>query len=171
LRYVLEGIDKSDDASILSIHDIFDRLSEKVLSTSMDAIPRMYLGPTLPKIPLALNPKFKIKNLSLSLVYISILEALWNNGKPQSLSPDNIRDICGNGAYGNHNKLSLETWQLVETIPNTRMRRLTKRGEQFMQNKLKVPKKINRDPKSKEMVEAKKTEYVNYKDFLTKEES
>jgi hypothetical protein len=165
VEILMEGVDKSDDASILTLHDVFDKLSEKVLSTSIDTIPRLYLGPTLPKIPLALNAKFKTKNLILSPVYISILEALWNKGKPQSLSPDNIRDICGNGAYGNHNKLSLEPWQLVETIPNTRMRKLTKRGEQFMQNKLKVPKKINKDPKSQKMIDAKKTEYVNYKDF------
>jgi hypothetical protein len=165
VEIVAEGSDKSDDASILTLHDVFDKLSEKVLSINMEAIPRLYLGPTLPKIPLALNAKFRIKNLILSPVYISILEALWNNGKPQSLSPDNIREICGNGAYGNHNKLSLEPWQLVETIPHTKMRRLTKRGEQFMQNKLKVPKKINRDPKSKKMVTAKKTGYVNYQDF------
>ena len=131
----------------------------------METIPRLYLGPTLPVIPLALNAKFRIKSLILSPVYISFLEALWNKGKPRNLSPDNIRNICGNGAYGNHNKLSLEPWQLVDTIPNTRMRRLTKRGEQFMQNTLKVPKKISKDPKSRKMVDAKNTEYVYYEDL------
>jgi len=166
-KILIEGEEKDNaDPSILTLHDVFNILSENVLSTNINTIPRLYLGPTLPKFPFALNTKFKTKSLVMSPIYISILEALWNNGKPQSLTPDKIRDICGNGAYGNHSKLSLDPWQLVETINKPKRRKLTKRGELFMQNKIKIPKKIVRDPASKKWIKLKDTDEIIFSSFM-----
>ena len=127
----------------------------------------MFLGSTLPKFPLSLNSKYKIEKITLSPFYISILEALWNNGKEKHLSAEEISNLCGKGAYGNHRKLTLEPWQLVEAISNTRKHRLTKRGKHFMQDKIKIPRKITRDPKSKKWVAAKDTQQIDYS-FFTK---
>ncbi len=156
---------EENNSPTLTLHDVFNKLSESVLTISTTTTPRLYLGPTLPKFPIALNSKFKTKSLTMSPVYISILKALWNNGKPKSLTPDNIRDICGNGAYGNHNKLSLAPWQLVETTNKPKTRKLTKRGKLFMQNKLTIPLKITLDAKTKEWVPLNSTKQVKYSSF------
>jgi hypothetical protein len=165
-KILTEGLEKHDaDPSVLTLHDVFYILSENVLSTNVNTIPRLYLGPTLPKFPFALNTKFKTKSLVMSPMYISILDALWNNGTPKSLTPDEIKDICGNGAYGNHSKLSLDPWQLVYTIPNPKRRKLTKRGELFMQDRIKIPKKITRDPASKKWIKLKDAEEISFSSF------
>ncbi len=169
-KIITEGEKKDGvDPSILTLHDVFNILSENVLSTNINTIPRLYLGPTLPKFPFALNTKFKTKSLLMSPTYISILEALWNKGDPRSLTPDEIRDICGNGAYGNHSKLSLDPWQLVETINKPKRRKLTKRGELFMQNKLKIPKKITRDPASNKWIKQIDTKELSLSSFTKKD--
>lgn len=161
-----EGIEKDkDDPSIITLHDIFNELSERVLSINAELSPRLYIGTTLPKFPLAINPKHKLRKLTISPVYISILAALWKNGSPQTLTPDQILNLCGQGAYGNHNKLSLEPWDLVETVPGTKLRRLTDKGEKFMQGDFTIPKSIRKDPKTDKWVDVRKTKYVSYKDF------
>jgi len=149
----------------LTLHDVFNKLGEKVLSSNVDTVPRMFLGLTLPKFPLSLNSKYKIESILLSPFYVSILEALWNNGKERHLSPNEIDKICGKGAYGNHTKLALDPWQLVESIPNSKKHKLTKRGKDFMQNRIKVPRRITRDPKSKKWVTASDSEQIDYSFF------
>jgi len=165
-----EGLHKDElYEPILTLYDVFHKLQEKVLSNNVDTVPRMFLGSTLPKFPLSLNPKYKIDSISLSPFYVSILEALWNSGKEKSLSPNEIDKICGKGAYGNHTKLALDPWQLVEAIPHTKKHKLTKRGKDFMQNVIKIPRKINRDPKSKKWIEAKGSELISYSFFQKQE--
>ena len=46
-----------------------------------------------------------------------IVELLWNEGDPIGASPSDILQNIGAGAYGNHSKLSLPSWGLVETDP------------------------------------------------------
>jgi len=161
-----EGLDKDElYEPILTLHDVFNKLAEKVLSNNIDTVPRMFLGSTLPKFPLSLNPKYKIDSISLSPFYVSILEALWNGGKERFLSPNEIDKICGKGAYGNHTKLALDPWQLVEAIPHTKKHKLTKRGKDFMQNTITIPRKITKDPKTKKWIQAKGIELIGYSFF------
>lgn len=164
-----EGLDKGElYEPTLTLHDVFHKLSEKILSNNIDTVPRMFLGSTLPKFPISLNSKYKIKSLVLSPFYVSILKALWNNGEEKFLSPNEIDKICGKGAYGNHTKLALEPWQLVEPMPNTKTHKLTKRGKDFMQNTITIPRKIAQDPKSKKWSAAQKTENVDISYFSKK---
>ncbi len=150
---------------VLSLQDIFQKLSEMVLSDTGNTTPRLYLGSTLPDFPLVKNSQFVGRRYSLSPTYISILKALWHNGKERDLSPNEIGEICGNGAYCNHNKLSFAPWDLVETVPNNRKRRLTTRGRQFLLGTLEVPKTVISDPKTNEVIQAKNTKFVKYRDF------
>lgn len=174
-KYLVEILSEGFPASEINSHeltlqDIFPKLNEKVLGYSGDMIPRLYLGSTLPILPLTLNPKFKSRKLSLTPQYIKILESLWNNGNERILSPEEIRQLCGNGAYGNHSKLSLEPWRLVENSKNTRKRKLTQRGKQFLQNKLSVPKTIVQDPETNRATSAENSTFVNYSDYLNKKD-
>lgn len=165
-KTLLDGLDKSEsNESMLSLHDIFNKLSENVLRNAIDLTPRMYLGHTLPKFPFSLNTKYKVKTLTLSPFYVSILRALWNDGRERELTPDEISTFCGKGAYGNHSKLRLEPWQLVETVPNSKKHRLTKRGKAFMQNKLKIPLKIFQDQKTREWAPLTKSKQVDHSFF------
>lgn len=161
-----EGLPTNDvNSPILTLSNIYPKLNEKVLAISDASIPRLYLGSTLPEFPFVKNSLYKPTRLSLSPTYVQILEALWNNGHERTLSPSEIGDLCSNGAYCNHNKLSFPPWSLVETIPNTRVRRLTNRGRQFLQNQLQVPKVIVEDPVTGEKSSADGTIYVSYEDF------
>ena len=151
--------------SLLTLRDIFPRLQEKILNYSGDIVPRLYLGPTLPEFPFVLNTQFSLRQYTLSNSYLRILEELWNEGEDRELSPEQILSLCGKGAYGNHNKLSFAPWNLVETIPGSRRRRLTERGRQFMQNSIAVPKTVVQDPRTNEVVPGEKTTYLKYIDF------
>lgn len=159
---------KKFNSPMLSLHNVSNEVYENILRSSTEAIPRLYIGPTLPEFPIALNTKYKKKSVSLSPSYISIIEALWNNGNERILSPEQIRQLCGNGAYGNHNKLSYEPWDLVETVQRSQKRKLTIKGKRFIQNKLTIPKKIVEDPKTGKMSPDKKTQMVNYSFFQKK---
>lgn len=150
---------------VLSLQDIFQKLSEMVLRDTGNSTPRLYLGPTLPEFPLVKNRQYVPRRYSLSPSYISIMKALWHSGKERNLSPKEIGDICGNGAYCNHNKLSFAPWGFVETVLSTRKRRLTTRGRQFLLGTLEVPKTVILDPQTNVVIQAKNTKFVKYRDF------
>jgi hypothetical protein len=150
----------------LTLKDIFPKLSEIVLSDTGNTVPRLYLGSTLPDFPLVRNSQYVSKRLSFSPTYLSILNALWNNGQERDLSPDEIGKLCSKSAYCNHNKLSFAPWDLVETVPESRRRRLTERGRQFVLGKLDVPKMVVINPQTKEATPAENTKYVKYKDLV-----
>lgn len=159
-----EGFSSNEiNSDELTLQDISPKLNEMVLGYGGDTIPRLYIGPTLPEFALSKNPQFKASKLRLSPLYIRILEALWNNGKERTLSPEDIRRKCGIGAYANHNKLSLEPWQLVENVGRSKNRRLTQRGKQFLENRLSIPKTIVLDPKTNKAIAAENTDFVTYK--------
>ena len=167
MEILSEGFPSSEiNSKELTLQDIFPKLNERALGNSEDTIPRLYLGPTLPKFPLTLNPQFKARKLSLTPQYITILEALWNNGNERSLSLDEIDRLCDKGAYGNHRKLSLDPWRLIEDGENSRYRKLTQRGKQFLANKLSVPKTVVQDPQTKKDIAAENSEFVNYEYYL-----
>jgi hypothetical protein len=72
-----------------------------------------------------------------------IVLLLWNNGKSTSKSLDDITaGVGGKGAYGMVRRLGYVPWELAEDAGDIHHRRLTKRGEQFAQGKLSIPKKI-----------------------------
>jgi hypothetical protein len=96
-----------------------------------------------------------------------IIDALWNNGNEQILTPRKILDLCGQGAYGNHQKLSLGPWDLVENSSGSKNRRLTNRGRLFAQGKLKIPRTIEKDPVSGEWKAAPGSIDVDIKSIKT----
>lgn len=164
-----EGLPSSvRNESLLTLQDIFARLQERVHSYSGDTVPRLYLGPTLPEFPFVMNTQFSLRRFTLSPSYISIIKELWNGGDERELTPEEIRSLCGNGAYGNHNKLSFAPWDLVETVPNSKRRRLTERGRLFVQNNLEVPKTVIQDPRTNQIIAAENTEHVRFPDFPLK---
>ncbi len=108
-------------------------------------LPKLHLGQNLPEFPLVRNVAYQPSSLTLTSLR-QILGLLWNDGHPRSVIPTDILKECGPGAYANHNKLSLKPWNLVEDTEDTKHRRLTERGKQFMKGQLKVPRKIQYDP-------------------------
>jgi hypothetical protein len=87
---------------------------------------------------------------------------MWNGGKPKTLTLLEVSAKVGHGAYGNHSKLSLAPWALVENGKNKRERRLTERGKDFMRGKLSIPSVIVRDPDSAEWHAAKEAKNILY---------
>jgi hypothetical protein len=139
----------SDD--VIGLVEIFGPLRRFVEANADDSSPRLYLGETLINIPLFRNVSFSGKRLIAEQSYSfvghlkSIVLALWNEGYPRALRPGEILEVCGRGAYGNHSKLSFAPWQLVETCPESKKRRLTEKGLLFVQGSVKIPKTIKTD--------------------------
>ena len=109
-------------------------------------LPKLYLGADLPDIPIAKNALYKPQTEHFSPYMRSILEYIWNNGSPKEAHHEDLRNRVGPGAYGNHSKLSLPPWALVEDGIRKRTRRLTAKGEKFMRGKARIPDRIIKDP-------------------------
>jgi hypothetical protein len=147
----------------ISLLDLYKQLSEDVYTYSIDNSPRLFIGNTIPEIPFCKNPSYKPQKYTLHQHLSEVLFALWNNGKNRMLTPQDIDRICGKGAYGNHNKLSLPPWALVEDVPYTKNRRLSKRGIEFVSGKISIPKQIiqNQETGKWEEVIGTKHLYIN----------
>ena len=151
----------------LGLRDIYPNLDARISSYSGSFSPRIYLGPTLPDFPFVKNTKYRPNAFSFSKQSGCIVLALWDNGNCQELTIGEIGEICGPGAYGNHRKLSLGPWQLLEDVPNTnpQQRRLTEAGKKFASGALRIPKKIIKDPDTEIFNPVAKTAYVKVTDF------
>ncbi len=156
-----------DDAStpLLSLQSIFNNLNRKVLSEVFEERPRLFIGPTLPEFPFVKNTKFALRSYTLSPTLVDVVKVLWNDGEERKLSPHELGELLTKGAYCNHNKLSFLPWDLVETIPGTRIRRISPRGRDFMQGILSVPHKIIEDPVSGSHIRANNTHNVSIGDY------
>jgi hypothetical protein len=145
------GIDNKD--SLIGLKELFGPLKSFVETNADNSSPRLYLGETLMDLPVFKNVNFhhlpKLTSSEQSYSFAShlksVIMALWNNGNPREFRTGEILFFCGPGAYGNHSKLSLEPWQLVENHPSSSKRRLTEKGLLFAQGKVKIPKTIKKD--------------------------
>jgi hypothetical protein len=70
------------------------------------------------------------------------MELIASRGKDGAVSLQDILSKFGTSAYGNHSKLSLAPWDLVEDAENGKHRRLTARGRKFVEGRLKIPEEI-----------------------------
>lgn len=149
----------------LDIKSIYLKIRELISLETHEMTPRLFMGETLPTFPLLKNKKFRHRRISLSPTYVRILKELWNGGNCRTLLPTEIGNLCGNGAYCNHNKLSFQDWNLVETDPDSRGRRLNNRGILFMKGELRVPKTLLFNPNTKELIPADTKNFVGINDF------
>ncbi len=150
-----DGIPNSKNGTpSIELREVYKPLVELTEKGVYDAVPRLYIGDTLPSFPLVKNVRYVPQTYSLVGHLHRIIEVLWNEGNPRDLSPSEILELCGKGAYGNHQKLSLEPWRLVENAPNSKKRRLTSAGKLFAEGKLMIPKTIEKDPNTDRWVVA-----------------
>ncbi|MDO8530617.1 MAG: caspase family protein [Dehalococcoidia bacterium] len=128
-------------------------LEVKDLSQSVQArltregfpLPKSWFGDDLPSFPLVRNVAFQPRIETLMPHHGQTLDLLWNNGNPRTVTITDIRENCGQSAYGNHRKLSWG-WNLVENAGDSKHRRLTELGKRFMAGDLKVSEVIEWDP-------------------------
>lgn len=121
---------------------------QKRLTKEGSPLPKLYLGPDLPQFPLVRNVAYQTRTEKLMAYHRDILNLLWDSGKDREVSIKTIDKKLGKSAYGNHSKLSLEPWFLVEDGKNSKYRRLTDRGREFMKGRLTVPNTIEKNAAS-----------------------
>lgn len=144
--------------------ELFPHLRRKVEELAVGPMPILLLGPTLPDFSVFKNIHFRPLEYRLQPHLVAVLRALWNNGDPRQLRPRDIADITGlKGAYGNHNKLSFEPWDLV--ITTRKQRALNARGIAFMQGQLRVPRDIVLDISRNVYIEKPGTELIGIENF------
>jgi hypothetical protein len=134
------------ESDVVGVKDIYRPIVDVIERNAYDATPRLYVGETFPDFPIAKNILFSPQTYSFVGHLKRIVEVLWNNEVERELSPREILDLCGQGAYGNHQKLSLGPWMLVENSPGSKNRRLTDRGRLFAQGRLEIPRTIVKEP-------------------------
>lgn len=155
------GISYQKQASeLLGLQQIYRPLATFIESESDDSMPRLYVGDTLLEFPLIKNTKYSPKRYVFTGYFKSIIEAMWNNGSPRELWIRDMDELCGKGAYGNHNKLKLEPWQLVENGMGSTKRKLTEKGNLFAQGKIKIPRSIEQDSTSGRWAPSPKTKEI-----------
>jgi hypothetical protein len=94
---------------------------------------------------------------------VKVLNALWNNGNPKILSVDDFQKI-GSTEHTTYNKLSYKpAWDLLEKV-DSKKRKLSIRGIQFMTGELKIPKSIMKQDNG-EWVPNPNAKYSGIEDF------
>jgi hypothetical protein len=150
---------------LVSLRDLFNPLTQLV-EEQAEVNPRLFIGDTLTDFPISRNTLYTPQRYSLVSHLKKVILALWNDGNERELDRGEIQGFCGpgTGAYGNHNKLSYEPWQLVDNNPATRKRRLTEGGRLFVQGKLTIPRNIIKDPISKRWIAEQDSPQISFQD-------
>ena len=94
------------------------------------------------------EPPEPVNIYSFTRPYLDLLLVLWNRGNLMALTPNEILEETGSqSAYANHNKLSFSPWDLIYTRKGRRV--LTQRGIDFVNGKIKIPKIIAENKKTR----------------------
>ena len=134
---------------------------QKKLTKMGYPLSKCYVGNALPQVAISKNVSFKPDKIVLAPYMGRIVDFLWNEGDLITATRSDLLKNVGPGAYGNHKKLSLPPWNLVEDAKEAGYRQLTKRGIRFASGKIKMPKTIILDPLSWEWVPAPWTDEVS----------
>src|SRR5205814_10366095 len=118
---------KHKQLPVLELGDLTKSVQTKLEKDGMP-LSKLYTSADLPGFPLVKNVAFQARTESFMPYHRETLKLMWNDGKPRTVTLSEINTRVGAGAYGNHSKLSLAPWALVEDGKNTRERRLTERG-------------------------------------------
>ena len=138
-----QGIEEVDNP-YLTLQDLHPPIRSEIEESDYDMTPQLFVGATLPRFAFVKNARYVPRREIFAPYMVDYLRALWNSGNPKPLQTSEIREL-GAGIYGNHNKLKLEPWSLVEDGDSLRTRKLTGRGAKFMNGKLALPRQIQRD--------------------------
>ncbi len=107
------------------------------------------------------NLQLAIREEKFSRYYIKILLLMWNEGDIKGVTRDDIASISP-GGYGNHSKLSLPPWDLVE---GDKIRTLTQKGIQFVNKGISIPQYIVQLTHNKQWVAKEGTDYIYIDDI------
>lgn len=138
-----EGYNTRDPSkSVVFIQDLFHEIKSRTSSFSPNSTPQLFLGETIPSIPLVRNVGFNPRNYKFSPYMAEIVASLWNNGDELEFTKGEILSTNGRGAYGNHRKLSWNVWGLLEDNPVNKKRRLTERGRRFARGEMTIANEV-----------------------------
>jgi hypothetical protein len=148
---------------LLTLSDLSSPL-QSYLAEAGYPLPRSYLGPDLPRTPIAKNAKFQPNSETFTPYMKNIVGYLWNNNNPKEASISEFINL-GPGAYANHSKLSYPPWELLEDGSSNSVRRLTERGKKFAKGERQIPRRIIKDPISWEWVADPDTDLIFISDI------
>ena len=155
-----KGIKGNDE--LLTAHQLQERASRQLIRIG-HPVPRYYNDST--RLLVCRNLAFQEQKERFAPYMANIVRYAWNGGEPRQITIELIRKRLGMGAYGNHNKLKLDPWALLENGTKSRSRRLTNRGKSFASGALKIPLEIVKS--GDKWVEKRNTKYVGINNFTT----
>lgn len=139
---------------------------QKELTKIGSPLSKCYVGSDLPHVAISKNVSFKPDTITLSPYMVNIIDFLWNDRDPITATRADLTKNVGPGAYGNHSKLSLPPWNLLEDAKEKGYRQLTKKAIRFASGKIALPRTIIRDPLSWEWIPAPWTKSVSFSDYF-----
>lgn len=156
------GDDKGRHTPFLTLNVLSSHLQAR-LAKDKWPLSRSHIGADMPQVPIARNAKYRPDTERFSPYMNRIVEYIWNSGSPRQVTLDELLSHVGPGAYANHSKLSYAPWGLLEDGDLRSTRRLTRRGIQFAQGELSVPKEIIKDYITWEWIAAPGTKEITFK--------
>jgi hypothetical protein len=153
---------KEKRKQFLSLQDLYDTIHSRIVSTPLNSTPQLFVGEALSRFPLVKNARYSPLEYQFTSYLNKILLALWNGGEERELEIGEILISVGRGAYGNHRKLSLGGWNLVDDNPVTKKRRLTEHGRQFIRGEITIPDVIVYDTDSGVFIPAPQSNPISF---------
>ena len=143
---------------VIYLHDLFPRLRSEVEAT-IDIEAQLFIGKTLPEFGFVRNSQFRLRSESLTKGHKTALLGFWNGGNPRDVTVAELQKL-GSTVHTTYGKLRYApAWALIEYL-DSKSRRLTERGKQFLEGNLKIPYTIVRKADSQDWEPAENTRYV-----------
>lgn len=157
---------RKTDESVMYIKDVYEEVLRRVSVFVADSFPQLFLGETMPAVPIIKNVRYTPMQEKISPYLGKIILKLWNDGNELELSGYELGELVGPGAYGNHSKLSLPGWDLLEDGKVKKKRRLTEKGRQFARGEISIPSKLIYDPVSLNYLPSPDAIFLSIDDLL-----
>jgi hypothetical protein len=130
----------------LSLGDLFPYIKTET-ERKLDISPRYFQSAAPLEAGFVRNVKYKPNTLFIGS-FVGILKLFWNDGSPKEFTAADLQRM-GSTEHTTYSKLTYTpAWGLLEKAGRGKLTHLSKRGHNFMQNKLPVPEKIQKDPDS-----------------------
>jgi hypothetical protein len=150
--------------NILSLEDMYKSIRNKFESEYIDFKPQLFIGKTLPEFGLVKNVKYSPLEMKFSKGFAKILLEFWNNGNPRELTTEQLQPI-GSTVHTTYSKLQHYPWALIMK-PARGVGRLTKRGIDFIQNKIAIPYSIYKNDNNDEWEATPGTRMISFNEYV-----
>jgi hypothetical protein len=148
----------------VTLTELYPAIAQRLEQESFDIKPTLHIGGTLPNFGFVKNTQYNPVVYTFNLGFKRILNIFWNNGNHREYTTEELR-LKGGTEQTTYSKLSyLPAWGLIEK-PGRGRGRLTQRGIEFIEGRIKIPYEIRKTSEQGRYVALEGTRQVSFSDF------